>query len=141
MDHATNLLVATDDRVELAATRGISEVARVSLQRLVLIFGTLIGNPMRAAYGFECREQGVVVGADGGQDAPALGALGFREREKQMFGRDVLVAEVLRLVLGFVEDLIQLARERRLGAGLFRIARDLARYLLAQRGDARPEFL
>ena len=58
-----------------------------------------------------------------------------------MLGRDVLVAERLRLVLGFVEDLVELARHRGLRVALLRVALDLARDLLAQRRHARAELL
>jgi hypothetical protein len=60
---------------------------------------------------------------------------------KQVLGRHVLVAECLRLVLGFIEDLIELARQRRLRVGLFRISLDLAGDLLAQPGHIRAELL
>ena len=50
LDHAADLFVAADDRIELAAARELREVARVPLQRLVLVLGILIGHALRAAH-------------------------------------------------------------------------------------------
>ena len=44
-------------------------------------------------------------------------------------------------VFGLVEDLVELARHRRLRVALLRILVDAARDLLAQRGDAGAELL
>ena len=53
LDDAADLLVAADHRVELALARGLGEVARVALQRLILVLGRLVGDAMRAAHRFE----------------------------------------------------------------------------------------
>ena len=58
-----------------------------------------------------------------------------------MLGRDVLVAEPLGFVLGLVEDLVELARHRRLRVALLGIAVDLALHLLAQGCHADAELL
>jgi hypothetical protein len=63
---------------------------------------------MRSTNGLERREQRVMVGADRGENTAAFRSLGVRQREEKMFGGDVLVAECLGFVLGFVEDLVQL---------------------------------
>ena len=55
LDHAPDLVVATDDRVELAAARGIGEVAPVLLERLVLGLGVGVGDALRAAHRLERR--------------------------------------------------------------------------------------
>ena len=57
---AANLLVAADDGIELALARRLGEVARVALERLILILGRLVGDAMRAAHGLERLEQRVV---------------------------------------------------------------------------------
>ena len=49
LDHAADLLVAADDRVELAAARELGEVARVALQRLVLLLRIRIGHALGPA--------------------------------------------------------------------------------------------
>ena len=50
LDHASDLLVAADDRVELALARLFGEVAAVPLERLVLLFGVLARDAVRAAH-------------------------------------------------------------------------------------------
>ena len=64
LDDAADLLVAADDRIELALARGVGEVARVALERLVLILGILVGDAVRAAHRLERLEQRVVRRAD-----------------------------------------------------------------------------
>ena len=65
LNDAADLLVAADDRIELALARRVGEVARVALQRLVLVLGILIGDAVRAAHRLERLEQRVVRGAGG----------------------------------------------------------------------------
>ena len=47
LDHAADLLVAADDRIELAAARELGQIAAVALERLVLAFGVLVGDALR----------------------------------------------------------------------------------------------
>ena len=49
LDHAADLVVAPDHRVELALLGGLGEVAAVGLERLVLVLGVLVGHAVRAA--------------------------------------------------------------------------------------------
>ncbi len=49
LHHAADFFIAADDRIELAATRLLGQIARVALQRLVLRFGILVGDFLRAA--------------------------------------------------------------------------------------------
>ena len=49
LDDAADLVVAADDRVELAPPREVGEVAAEALQRLVLLFGVGVFGPLRAA--------------------------------------------------------------------------------------------
>ena len=51
LDHAPDLVVAADDRIELALARHLREVAPVPLERLILALGVLIGDALRAAHG------------------------------------------------------------------------------------------
>ena len=99
LDHAADLLVAADHRVELAALRQRGQVAAELLQRLVGALGILGGDPLAAAHLLDLREQ--LVARDG------------VEREQQVLGRDVVVLELLRLVERAVEDLRK--RGRHLG--------------------------
>ena len=49
LDHAADLLVAADDRIELALARQLGQVAAVPLERLVGALGILDGDALRAA--------------------------------------------------------------------------------------------
>ena len=53
LDDAADLLVSSDDRIELALARDLGEVPAVALERLVLALGILIGHALRAANGGE----------------------------------------------------------------------------------------
>ena len=57
LDHAADLVVAADDRVELAVLGVLREVAAELLQRLVLVLGALVGDPVRAADGLDRLER------------------------------------------------------------------------------------
>ena len=47
LDDAADLLVAADDRIELALLRELGQVAAVALERLVGAFGVLVGDALR----------------------------------------------------------------------------------------------
>src|SRR5262245_53207574 len=76
---AVNLFVASNDGIELALPRGVGEIARVTLERLILILRILIGDAMCAANCFQRLEQVVVVRARSGQQTTRLGALRLRQ--------------------------------------------------------------
>ena len=116
LDHAADLVVAADHRVELALGRRLGQVAAVALERLELVLGVLVGDAVRAAHLCERAQQLVARGADRAQriaGGPGVGG----QREQQMLGRDVLVAELAHLGLGRAQDLGQLARATRRLAG------------------------
>ena len=50
LHHAADLLVAADDRIDLARARELREVARVLLERLVLALGVVVGDALVAAH-------------------------------------------------------------------------------------------
>ncbi len=50
LNHATDLFVPTDDRIELAAPGQLGQIAAVFLERLVFRFGILVGHPLRTAH-------------------------------------------------------------------------------------------
>ena len=50
LDHAADLLVAPDHRIELAPARVLGEVAAVPLERLVLLLGVVARDAVRAAH-------------------------------------------------------------------------------------------
>jgi len=141
LDHATNLLVAPDHRIELAFARRIGEIAGVALQRLVLVLGRLVGDAMRPANVLEGLEQRVVSGTHAGEQGSALRSLDVGQSEKEMLGRHKLVAELLGVGFCLVKNLIDLARESRLRVGLLRVASHLAADHFAQLRYADAELL
>ena len=111
LDHAADLLVAADHRVELPGLGGLGQVAAELLERLVAALGILRGDALAAAHLLDPRE-----------DLVARHGL---EREEEVLGRDVVVLELAPLVVGAVEH----PRERRRDVRLLlrRPARSAAR--------------
>ena len=116
LHHASDFFVATNHRIEFALSRGLGEIARESLQSLVLRLRTLVGHAVRSANRLERLEKRVAIGANGLEDLVALGAAHRRKRHEHVLGRDVLVFERLGFLFGLVENLIELARSGRLRA-------------------------
>ena len=96
LDHAPDLLVAADHRIELAALRQRGQVAAELLQRLVGALGILRADPLAAAHLLDLRKE--------------LVAGNRVEREQQVLGRHVVVLQLLRLVERPIEDLRQRGR-------------------------------
>ena len=86
LDHAADLLVAADHRVELSLLGGLGQVAAELLERLVGALGILARDALAAAHVCERLEQGV--------------ARQYVEREQQVLDGDELVAELAHLLLG-----------------------------------------
>ena len=91
LDRAADLVVAADDRVELALAGALGEVDRVLLERLALAFGLLRIDAAAAAHrldrGFERRAREPVL-----LEQPAGLALVVGEREQEELAGDELVA-------------------------------------------------
>ena len=104
---AADLLVAADDRIELAVAGQLGQVAGVLGQRLVLPLGLGIGHALRAAHLGQRLHQrlpadaGVLQGAAGG--AVVLG----QQRQQEVLAGDVLVLELLGLLAGILEQGLQ----------------------------------
>ena len=94
LDDAPDLLVASDDRVELALARLLGEVAAELLERLVLLLGVLARDPVAAAHVLAARRaRASWRDAQPAQEvADAAGDLAHREQH--VLGREVVVAEV-----------------------------------------------
>ncbi len=141
LNHAADLLVAADHRIELPLARHLGEVTRELLQRLILVLRRLVGDLVGAANGLERREERLLRDAERFENPGGVGALGVGEADEDVLGGHVLVAERLRDRLGVVEQLRQFPRERRVGVRLLRITTDLPIERRTQRGDVDAEFL
>ena len=130
LDHAPDLLVAADHRVELALLGGLGEVAAEALERLVALLRALVGHAVRAAHLLDRLRQLVARGA-------GVHLRGARERQQQVLGGHVLVAHPARLVVGVLQQVDQVAAEggRRAGVAgdrrkrVERLVRELAHAL------------
>ncbi len=109
-----NFFVASDDGIELAATRLLSQVASVTLQRLVLRFGILVGDLLRSANHGERLQDRVVGRAVLRKNLLRVVALQVRDGQQQVFGRNVLVFEIAGFFESLLEQLVGFVRERRL---------------------------
>ena len=95
LDDAADLVVAADDRVELAAARLLGEVAAVLLQRLKFFFGVLVGDALAAADLGQRRQQ-PFLGDAGALRISARGcAVDLGGGEQQVLGADVVVLELV----------------------------------------------
>ena len=119
LDHAADLLVAADDRVDLALARELGEVAAVLLEDLVLVLRVRVGHALVAADVLQRGQHALVRDAEALQRLPGVAVVGGH-REQQVLGGDVLVAERLRLLLRLLEHAAQ-AR----GRADLHVARDL----------------
>ena len=100
LDDAADLLVAPDDRVELAGAGGLGEVAAVLLEGLVLLLGVLAGDAVAAAHLRRARRAGR------SRSTPTL----VGEGEQEVLGGEVLVVQLARASSARVEQRGELAR-------------------------------
>ena len=100
LDDAPDLLVATDDGVELARLGEGGQIAPVLLERLVRALGILRRHALPAAHVLKCREQGV--------------PRDHVERKQQVFYRYVLVTELAHLVERSIENATETSGRLRL---------------------------
>ncbi len=141
LDHPADLLVPPDHRVELALARRVREVARVPLQRLVLVLRRLVGHPVRPAHRLRApSSRAVLVAPDAVEQrlrspcpcvatAPAAGARSRCTRRRAP-----------RLTLGPVQHTVQLAGQRRLGVALLGEALDLRSSCSRSAATLTPSF-
>ena len=100
LDDAADLLVAADHRVELARLGVGGQVLAVLLERLERLLGVGGGDPVRVDdLGGRLRDRVAV-----GQHVADPGGL-VGQRQQDVVGGDVLVAERLHLALGALQDL------------------------------------
>ena len=99
LDHAADLLVAADHRVELALRGQPGQVAPVAFQGLVGGFGILRGHALAAAHLAQGLHQALVGEAEFLQQF-ARGAALVDSRQQDVLHRNVLVLQLARLVFG-----------------------------------------
>ena len=94
LDHAADLVVAADHRVELALRGGLGQIAAVALERLKLLLGVLVGDAVRAAHLLQRLDQLVVrrrrwsaARRRQPRDGPRAPAAGARSRRTRRRGR------------------------------------------------------
>ena len=101
LDHAADLVVSADDRIELALARELGEVAAVALERLIGRLRILAGDALRPAHARHRLEDRVLGDAALLEEArrrraPAFGG----DRDEEVLGAGVLVLEPLGFLLG-----------------------------------------
>ncbi len=107
LDDPPDLVLAADDRVELALAGQGGQVAGVFLEDLVLALGLGIGHALRAADRGQGLEDRVLVDAVRAQDPRGLALRVLEHGQEEMLGRDVFVLERVGLLAAGVEDLAQ----------------------------------
>ena len=139
LDDPADLVVTADDRVELARPRLDGQVAAVLLERRVGALGVLRGDALAAADALERLEQGLATGRMALEQLLGLAA-DLGDREQEMLGRDVFVAETLGLGLGQLDHAPGARVHRHRAAGDPRAPGEDRRELAAEAGqvDAEP---
>ena len=143
LDDPAHLLVAADDRIELAALGQRGQVAAVALERLVLALGVLIGDAMRAAHLGERRGHRL-----GGDAQPAQQLGGRRplaladDGQEQVLGADELILHAGRVGLRLFEHPVAGAARCRARAAVGgRLALELFAHRQRHRGRGLAELL
>jgi hypothetical protein len=141
LNHAADLFVAPDHRVELAALREGGEILRVLLEGLKLPLRVTIGHALAAAHLTQRREQ--LVAREPGALEHALHVLVVLGRgEQHVLGRDEVVFQLFGLVFGLLQHREPAPRQPRLGAPRHTRQRlGLLGERAHERVDARPRLL
>ncbi len=110
LDRAADLLVAADDRVELAFARRFGQVAGVFLQRVVALLGRGAVGLAALAHLLDRPVEALRVDPRRRQRLGRAGPGSRRQREQQPLDRHKAVAGALRQLLGLLEDPRQFGR-------------------------------
>ena len=111
LDDAPDLVVAADNRIELAGARRAREVAAVLLERLVGALGIGRRDALVAANFFERGQRLLARQAGVAQKLSGRAAL-VQERQQKVLDRNVVIVQLGGLVTGLQQDPVGLARER-----------------------------
>ena len=110
LDRAADLLVAADDRVELALSRGFGQVAGVFLERVVALLGRGAVGLAALAHLFDRPVEALRVHPRRRQRLGSAGTGSRRQRQQQPLDGHKAVAGALRQLLGLLEDPRQFGR-------------------------------
>ena len=111
---AADLVIATDDRINLASTGSGGEVAAVFLEGLVFALGVLIGDALTAAHGDERLHQ-AITGDTALLEHFCGRAFGGYEREEEVLHAGEFVFQHRHLALGTIEDCAEFLGDLGLG--------------------------
>ena len=100
LDRAADLLVAADDRVELAVAGGLGEVAGIFLQRVIGVFGRGVVGGAALAQALDGGIEVLRRDAGAGENFAGFAVLVDGKGEQQPLGGDKAVAGLLRDLLG-----------------------------------------
>ena len=108
---AADLVVAADDGIDLPLAGKGGEVFAVFLQGLELVLGILVGDALVAADFRKRFEHGVAFETELLEDFLKRGTALGHQAEEQVFGADEVVFELLGIVLGGIEGVLQFVAE------------------------------
>ena len=139
LQHAADLLVTADHRIEFARTGLFVEVDGILAQRIDLLLGGLRIDRSPFAEGADRLKELLLGGAAALEDVGGLSALGD-EPQQQVFDRRVFVAEVPGKVHGALDHLRGVLRKELVAAAFDpRQGRDGPAGLVAQAADIHPD--
>jgi len=121
LDHAQDLGVAADDRVQFAGAGGLGQVAGEPLQGPVTPFGRGAAGLLAAAALFDGFQEHLPGDAGLAQQVGGEAVPLARDAQQQMFGGDVFVFQLPRLFSGLVDHALQPRGDEHLGDVLLRI--------------------
>jgi hypothetical protein len=108
LDHAADFLVAADHGIELALFRELSEIAAVTLERLIRAFRVLGRHALRSADALQRGADRIARDSRLFEQLRGRGASGLLgQRDEQVFGADVLVLVAIGFGLRFVRHELQ----------------------------------
>ena len=110
LDRAADLLVAADDRVELALARGFGQVARVFLESVIALLGRRAVGLAALAHLLDRPVEALRVDPRRRQRLGRAGPGSRRQRQQQPLDRHKAVAGALRQLLGLLEHPRQFGR-------------------------------
>ena len=137
-DDALDLLVAADDRRQLAVARLFDQIAAIFGERLVGRLGVARRDALTAAHLLDRLQQALAGDVEGVEEPLHRRLCAGRHREQEVLDGDVIVFQLLGFVGRAHEQLVELSRDGDLSgrdtAGPPN-ARDLIEQLVGRRGD------